>query len=254
MATFFKTPWVINTLVIFVVLTVFFVVFNYAFMPWYVRGAGQVKVVSVVGMRFEDARKILDSLGLDVRQGDVRSDTKYSIGSVINQNPIAGRVVNKGRRIYLTISGGERLVGVPMLAGRTLRDARFQLDRVGIRLGAVEYAVSDTFPENTVISQSVMPDNQVKHDTYISVVVSMGKTSERVPVPELSGKTLAQATQILATIGLKIGNISYQPLANFLANTIIDQFPHVGEQVARGQAVDIVVVRAGAKAEGEFEN
>jgi serine/threonine-protein kinase len=236
------------------ILIALFFVFNNLVMPWYVTGAGQVKVISVVGMRFDDARKVLDSLGMDVRQGDIRTDSKYPIGTVINQNPIPGRTVNKGRRIYLTLSGGEKLVTVPGLRGRTLRDARFQLEREGLRMGAEEYAVSDTFPENTIISQSVLPDIKIKRDAYVSVVVSLGKTSERVTVPELSGKTLQAATDILAALGLKIGNVSYQPLANFLPNTIIDQFPHIGEQVPRGQAVDVVVVRVGEKAKEGYEN
>jgi len=223
-------------------------------MPWYVNKGGEMAVPSVIGLKFEDAQRLLDSLGLSPRQGDIRPDNKYPIGSVINQNPTAGKMVNQGRRIYLTISGGERLVVVPNIKGRTIRDATFQLDREGLKLGTTQFSVSDEFPINTIISQSVPADMKVKRETYISVVVSQGKTAPSIQVPSLNGKTLTEAQKILKDIGLILGNVNYQPLPNFLPNTIIDQFPHVGELVPYGQAVDVIVVKAGVKSGEEFEN
>jgi len=198
----------------------------------------------VVGLKFEDAQSKLDSMGLNGMQGDIRADNKYPVGSVINQNPPPGKMVNAGRRIYLTISGGEKLVVVPTLRGRTLRDATFQLEREGLKLGSVEYDTSDQYPPNTVISQQVAPSLKVRHQTYVSVVVSQGRSSDRIAVPALNGKTLTDAEQTLKSHGLTLGNVTYQPLPNFLPNTIIDQFPHAGELVGITQAVDVVVVKA----------
>lgn len=220
-------------------------------MPWYVDRGGEMSTPSVIGMKFEDAQRLLDSLGLNGMQGDIRADHKYPVGSVINQNPPPGKLVNHGRRIYLTISGGEKLVVVPNLRGRTVRDGTFRLEREGLKLGSIEYATSDEFPPNTIISQQIPPDMKVRHDTYVSVVVSEGKTSNRVAVPNLNGKTLADAEQALKAIGLVLGNVAFEPLPSFLPNTIIDQFPHSGETVSQGQAVDVVVVKeAEAKATG----
>ena len=236
----------------FVVLLFF--VCNDLLMPWYVSHGGQIDVPSVVGLRFEYAQHFLDSLGLVARQGDLRTDKNYPEGTVTSQNPLAGRRVNKGRRIYLTISTGEQLVSVPGLKGRTLRDARFQLERQGLKLGAVEYQPSDEFPENTIIEQKLAVGTKVKKDGYVSIVVSQGKISGKVIVPDLNGKTLAQAQQILLSHGLKLGNVTYQLVPDLLPNTIVDQFPRAGELALQGQSIDVFVVQGSEKKHEILEN
>ena len=223
-------------------------------MPWYVNRGGSIEVPIVAGMEYSEAKHLLDSMGMETRRGDVRMDKERKAGLVMNQNPPAGSIVKRNRRIYLTISGGEPLVQVPGIIGRTLRDARFALEREGLRLGAIEYQPSDLFPPNTVIEQKLKPGARVRMDVYVSVIVSEGKTAEKVPVPDLSGKTLAEAEKILAKVGLTTGNITYIPSMDLLPNTVVDQYPRNGELVPHGQVVDLFVVRGGEKKKDVLEN
>lgn len=238
----------------FALFILLFFVCNDLLMPWYVNQRGEVTVVSVVGLPYEEAVKVLDSLGLQSRQGDIRNDRTHKPGTVINQNPPAGKKVNKGRRIYLTISGGEQLVEVPNLKGRTIRDARFQLERQGLKLGEIEYQPSDEFPENTIIEQRVSAGAKIKRDNFVGVTVSQGKLTDKVEVPNVIHKSLTQAEQLLTNQGLKVGNITYQPIAELLPNSIIDQFPRPGELVMKGQAIDLFVVQGAEKKKEIQEN
>lgn len=233
---------------------VFFVVCNDFLIPWYVNQGGILMVPSVVGMNFDDAVRVLDSLGLEARKGDVRMDREHPEGVVIIQNPVAGDRVKSGRRIYLTVSGGELLVTVPSVKGRTIREARFVLEREGLKLGAVEYQPSDSFPQNTVVEQGVAAGTKIKRDKYVSVVVSQGSLSQKVTIPDLSGKTLTEATNLLASIGLKPGNISYVPSMDLLPNTVVDQYPRGGELVPLGSAVDLIIIQGGEKKKELLEN
>ena len=228
--------------------------FNDFLMPWYVKHGGEVIVPSVSGMRLEVAQHVLDSIGLVTKLGDKRNDKNFPEGTVINQNPISGRMVNKGRRVYLTVSSGEQLVIVPTLKGRTLRDAKFQLERQELKLGSVEYQTSDEFPENTVIEQKVSPGISVHKDVYVSVIVSRGKTTDKVVVPNLIGKNFSQLRQLLASRGLKLGTVTYQHIANLLPNTIVDQFPRAGEMVSSETEINVFVVRAGDNKREVLEN
>jgi serine/threonine-protein kinase len=173
---------------------------------------------------------------------------------VILQNPSDGAKVKRGRRIYLAISGGELLAVVPNLKGRTLRDAKFSLEREGLRLGTIEYQSSEEYPPNTIIDQLTATGARVKKETYVSVIVSQGVVTEKIPVPDLYGKTLADAQKLLTAGYLKLGNITYVPSPDLLPNTIIQQFPHAGELVQSGQAVDLIIVQAGDKKKELFEN
>jgi len=116
-------------------------------------------------------------------------------------------------------------------------------------VGGVAYANSETFPENTVIDQSVPADTKVSRGSSVVITVSKGRVTEETTVPQLTGKPLAEAQKILAAAGLKIGNITYQPSFDLLPNTIVGQFPRVGEPIPLGQGVDLFVVRVGKPVE-----
>lgn len=222
-----------------------FLLFNYAVMPWYVYHGGTLSVPDVTKMQFEEACKVLDDAGLVGIEADKILDNAHAIGDVITQNPAPGSIVKYGRRVYLTVCGGEVEVLVPQLRGRSLRDARFALERDGLVLGDIEYAASNQNPENTIISQSIPPTSKVKRGTTIGVVVSAGKPDRSIEIPNLFGKSLSEAIKLLTRYGLKVGNITYQVNIELLPNTIVDQYPQAGAAADSGKAVDLFVVKAG---------
>jgi beta-lactam-binding protein with PASTA domain len=213
-------------------------------LPWYVNHGGTLSVPDVVGMPEADAFRVLDSLNLEARQGDVHPDKDYPEGYVVAQNPASSQLVKPRRRVYLTISGGEQLAVVPDLKGRSVRDTKFALDRAGLKLGAVVRQISKEFPEGTIISQDVVPGAKVKHGSYIGVTESTGESMDSLIVPTVIGKTLADAQKILTQKGFKTGTITYQPNADLLPNTVIGQLPRAGDISGFGKPVDLFIAQA----------
>jgi len=216
-------------------------------MPWYVNRAGTLEVPDVVNMKYEGASKKLTALGLEPKQGDIRFDKKYPEGTVIAQNPLPGRKVREGRRIYLTVSGGEQLIDVPGLRGRSFRDAKIALEQRGLTVGDTLYEASNDFPEGTIISQNIESGTKVRQGTRISLIVSQGKGAGKVLVPDIVGKSLIDAERILMQKGLKVGKVNYQPSTELLPNTVVAQYPKAGDLVNQGQEIDVFVVQAGEK-------
>lgn len=239
-------------LAILILLLLFFVC-NNILLPWYVNKGGVVTIPKLVGLQNEEAIKLLDSLGLEPRDGGSRSDVRYPIGVVVFQNPAENGIVKKGRRVYLTLSGGEQEVVVPNLKGKSLRDAKFTLDRSGLKLAETEYLPSDEFPENTVVDQSIQMGATVKKNSFVSIIVSQGKIIDKVEVPNLVGKSYNEAEKILGEFGLKLGQIEYQPSSNLLPNTIIEQYPRPGELVSWGEMINLFVTKTGSKKIERFE-
>jgi serine/threonine-protein kinase len=227
---------------------------NDILMPWYVSHGAHVAVPSVIGLPFERAKARLDSLGFEPRQGDIRTSEEYPAGTVIIQNPLPGARVKGGRRIYLTISGGEQLVTVPQLRGKTLRDARFALERNGLKLGEVTYAANEELPPNTIIDQGISGGLKGRRGLLVAVLVSQGSATGQVEVPDVIGRTMTEAGRILANSGLRIGNVSYEVSATLLPNTVVDQYPRGGSLLAYGEAVDVFVVGQGGKKQPPIEN
>ena len=192
---------------------------------------------------------MLQGASLVAVEAGVRPEPGQPVGTVVDQNPPPGAVVKEGRRVYLTLSGGEVLVNVPSLRGRSLRDAKFALERQGLKVGQISYASSDTYPQNTIIEQALQEDRRVPRGTLVGVTVSQGRASSETTVPNVEGKTLAEAQRLCEAAGLVLGTITRQVSADLLPNTVIEQVPAAGTSLARGQAVDLLVVQAGTPRE-----
>src|SRR5450759_1138844 len=213
-------------------------------LPWYVNHGGTLPVPDVVGMPEVEAIRVLDSLKLEPRRGEVRPDKEYPEGYVVAQNPIPSQIVKPNRRVYLTISGGEQLASVPELKGRSIRDTKFALERSGLKLGAVLREISKEFPEGTIISQDVTAGARVKRGSYIRVTQSAGQTMDSLVVPSVVGKTLNEAQKVLTQKGFKVGSITYQINSDLLPNTVIDQLPRMNEVVSYGKSIDLFIAQA----------
>jgi beta-lactam-binding protein with PASTA domain len=246
-------PW--RTVILwFAGIFLFVVLMNYLILPYYVKHGKTLSVPGVVGTPLDSAKDALLAQGLVPVEAETRPDPSYPAGIVTTQNPASGAIVKQGRHIYLTVSGGEIQVFVPNLRGRTLRDARFALERYGLKMGLVSYTTSATFPDNTIIDQSVIANSRVVRGTQVGVVVSTGTDSLQIVVPMITGKSTTEAERLLMAAGLRVGNITLQPSFDLLPNSVVDQFPRAGEKVARGHAVDLFVVQAGKRPTEEIEH
>jgi beta-lactam-binding protein with PASTA domain len=242
---FAPTKRLTRVLWFFGILLALFILINYVLLPMYVNHGSRHPVPRVVGLPYDQAKTVLDSARLVAVEGGTRADPTYPAGTVTSQNPLPGAVVKEGRRVYLALSGGEVLVAVPLLRGKSVRDARFALERNGLQLGSFAYDYSESFPENTIIDQSLRADVKVAKGTSVAVTISRGRSDQEMTVPSLIGKTLTEAQKILEGAGLKVGIVTSQPSFDLLPNTIVDQFPRPGENAKVGTEVDLFVVKAG---------
>src|SRR5674476_536354 len=120
----------------------FILIMDNLILPWYV-SSPEVKVPKVAGMKEDDAVRILKDADLSPIVSDTTFEEKVPKGSVIVQKPMTGEMVKKGRRVYIFISGGEPYVSVPILKGRSLKEAKLSLGRVGLKVGPVSELPSE---------------------------------------------------------------------------------------------------------------
>lgn len=225
------------------ILILVFILIDKIIMPIYVQKGKTTKVPDVVGYTFEEARQKLISAGLEPKESEYRPDKRYKIGTVILQNPIAESEVKFGRGVYLTISGGEVQVEVPNLKGKSIREASFNLERYGFKLGMISYEPSEEIFANTIIRQDILPNVKVPSGTRINVVVSQGKASDLRSVPELATKTYSEAEKLIIDAGFRVGKITYEVNLDLLPNTIIEQAPQAGTLMQLGTPIDLVVAQ-----------
>ncbi len=98
------------------------------------KGPAPVKIVSVVGKTFDDAKSYYENAGLVVaRAPDDQFSSKIPAGSVVSQDPKSGSLA-KGETITLTVSKGPEMVAVPGVSGMSASDAKKALQDAGFKV------------------------------------------------------------------------------------------------------------------------
>lgn len=137
------------------------------------KGESEVSVPSVTGYTDNAAIGMLQDAGLDYNR-EYESSDQVPEGTVIRQSPDSGTTVAAGTKVTIVVSQGKESVTVPELKNKTESEARQELERVGLQVGAVNTEYSDTVEEGKVISQSEIAGKTVYSGTSVDIVISLG--------------------------------------------------------------------------------
>jgi beta-lactam-binding protein with PASTA domain len=161
-------------------------------------------------------------------------------GKVILVTAITSIIVSTGTFFALrALVVSEEGVVVPPLTGLRTVQARKLLEAKGLMLMVTEQREDPKVAEGLIASQVPMEGSKVKQGAEVRVVVSKG--SSQVPVPPLANLTVAAATQVLASAGLKVGPVTRQPSDNVQKDQIVSSTPASGAQAGKGSAVALVL-------------
>jgi serine/threonine-protein kinase len=159
-------------------------------------------------------------------------------GRVATQDPDAGATVDSGTEVRVTI-GVLKQVSVPDFTGMTAAEAATAGAAIGLDVlvaGPVPLPPGD--PNVGLVADQDPPQGTTVDDGS-QVAVFIGEV-EQVTVPDVVGKTEAEADNAITGAGLTKGTTSKitDPAP---VGTVISQSPDGGETVDKGSAVDIVV-------------
>lgn len=131
-----------------------------------------------------------------------------------------------------------RYLATPALAGMTQAEAKQKAEQNGLSIAfAEEY--SETVPAGSVIRTDPIAGAKIKKKSRMSAWVSKGP--ERFSVPDLAGKTLAAAGELLTENNLKTGQVSEEYSDSVAAGVVISAGTKAGSQVKRDTAIDLKV-------------
>ena len=142
------------------------------------QGPEQRDVPDVVGYSLSDARIKISQSELNVvePQQEIYSD-EYPQGVVADQDPEPNTKLSRGSGVTLYVSKGPQPVDVqvPDLAGKTVEQARSELDKVKLKLDDnFTKASSAAYLEGQIISQSPDKGTAVVEGSTVKVTVSNG--------------------------------------------------------------------------------
>ncbi|MDD3362424.1 MAG: Stk1 family PASTA domain-containing Ser/Thr kinase [Hespellia sp.] len=198
-----------------------------------------VKVPDLVGMTEEEAKKALNEKQLGVSLARSESD-KYDKGVVMEQRTKAGERVKKNTQITIVISTGKKAaeVTVPDVTGQDEAAAQKALENVKLVVtSATSY--SNSMEEGKVISTSPAAGATAKEGDKVTMTVSLG--AEKASVPNLIGKSQADANAALSAAGLGTGSVTEDYSDEYAAGVVMSQGTSEGTKVAQGTAINYIV-------------
>ena len=198
----------------------------------------QVTVPNVVNETSVEAKDQISKLNLVYEEKTVESS--QTEGTVISTSPTAGTKVAEGSTIIVTVSGGQTTISLPNLVGLTLDTAKSTITSNGLKVGTITYEYSSTVAEGNVISSSPIDGSNVPSGYSVNLVVSKGAEVTTVTVPDLSGKTVAEAESALKNLGLSINATKGENAPEASSNGLIySQNPSSSYQVKSGSTVNV---------------
>ena len=237
----FKQSWAYRPVLFLIILILFIVLMDRLIMPLIVDLGNERELPDVIEMTLDQATHVLEKEGFNVIIKDSLYDANHPLGTVIEQNPYPYATVKEGRRVYLTLSIGDKPIIMPKLIGLSPRDAELTIKSYNLTMGSKSYMPSDIYLEGTVIGQSYPQGQQIRPNTRINITVSLGKLKEEKTIPSIVGKSLYEAKQSLRMNKVKIGEITYEERENILPETVLKQSLEPGKKVESGDVINLVV-------------
>ncbi len=209
---------------------------------------------SVIGLDLQEAEQKLKQAGLNVIvEKSIMSDLENN--HIVVQSPKVGTMVKAGQDIIITPSLGQM---APDLFGKDFASAEVELKSQEITLLKTGEAYSDQ-KAGVIISQNIKAGTAIKKGDEIEVVISLGdKKSDIVTMPELIGKTEAEAKALLKHSDLQVGEIEYD-YNDARSGDVYEQSIPAGVRVSVDSAIDFSVsqgkeINVTSSGEDESEN
>ncbi len=122
----------------------------------------------------QDANFLLKEAGLDLNQTIYEFSDYYFRGVVMNQSVPPGDVVKKNQKINITVSLGPppTSLEIPNMVGKSLENARKELDAIGVKLGRIKYSYRPNLVPGTVLNQSISAGHSAVKIDSLSLMVS----------------------------------------------------------------------------------
>ncbi|MGH7637201.1 MAG: PASTA domain-containing protein [Gemmatimonadaceae bacterium] len=202
-----------------------------------------VRVPNVVGLTLSEATRSLEQRGFKAQRGEQRFHNAAPRGTVLEQDPVAETPEQTGTVVTLIVSAGQRIGTIPPVIGMTRELALNALESAGYHAGQVTMRPSNE-PRGAVIDSRPRPGTQAPMPSAVALVVSEGPTT--ILVPDLIGRSVTDATQLLRQVGLNVGDIQYEGGGGAVADAsavVVMQTPPSGSQVTGASRVNIVVGR-----------
>ena len=199
----------------------------------------------VVNQPEVDATKALQTAGFDVTPVHEKNDTVPE-GIVVSVDPAEGTTVkvDKGKRgtATLHVSSGANTVKMPGVVSQQKDDAEKFLRAQGFT-GAINEVPAPSDDPKVEVGEVTKQDPPEGADVAknVSITLTISSGPPKVAIPDVAGKSVAEAASVLGQAGLNASKTTSEPSDTVPKDQVIRTDPGAGTQVDKGSNVTLVV-------------
>ena len=205
-------------------------------------GSDEVTVPPLVGRTYESIIND-DTLNFDFIIKEEVYNAAYDAGVVVKQDKVTGATVKEGSKIELTLSLGPRTAVMPDYHNWQYTTASNDLKTLMDKSVTIqfEFISSSLVEKYNIISTSPIAGDTIVEGSTVIFQISSGNDFETVEVPQLQGKKLDDARNMLYAAGLNIGDIEEVVSEDYDIGTVISQSSPANYFVPKGTYVNLTV-------------
>ena len=211
------------------------------------RHSARRTVPDLTGIPYELALRMAAERNLTLHVNDSLFVPAYDGGVVLDQLPEGGTEVKPGRTVYLTInSSRQKMVEVPYVAERSLRQAKNMLEIAGLEIAELIY--KPDMATNYVLEQwcngrKMERGDRVEMEMGSGVTLCVGAEDDvETVVPKIVGLSLESAKSRLWETGLNVGTVNFDKGIDRLNRDraqVCSQSPSPGMKQSLGAKVSV---------------
>ncbi len=240
-----KLRKIAGTVVVIITMAFIFVMVLNFTMKMVVHQKKEVMVPDLTGKTVVQAVNFMGDYELYLKKVAEQFNEDYPDGTIIDQQPRQGMIVKEGKVIRVIVSSGGKVIFIPELIGKPLREATLILRQVGLLLGEITKTYSTRIKKDYVISQDPVPEEIANKGTMVNLVVSQGLSDEItvIVMPNLVGKNIRDIRKILKGTNIKIGKMRMISDNTVLEGNILRQNPEADEIISEDTEVNLLIAK-----------
>lgn len=214
------------------------------------RHGARCTVPDFSGIALADAEQLAKKHDLELHINDSLFVPAYEGGIILDQLPKGGVEVKPGRTVYITINSfRQKMVPVPYVASRSLRQAKNMLEIAGLEIKELIYRpdmATNYVLEEFYERQQILADSHIEAEmgSGITLYVGVEPSENNTFVPQVVGLSLHDAKVRLWESGLNVGKVIYEEGINLLNQKqarVYAQSNPAEQGLALGTPVDLML-------------
>lgn len=135
-------------------------------------------------------------------------------GSIVQQDPLPGSKVKRGRNVYyIIVAKNPEPTKMPNLNNLSLRQALVLLESSGLEVKELQYV--EHFARNAICEQRyqgsiIKPETELIKGSKITLLVGLGSDKKNAKMPSLYGLPASEVKRTLNIAGLNLGTETFE--------------------------------------------